>query len=102
MYVGGNYVRHSEMRMVEPLVPEPSAFGVEIAIEKLKTYRSPTVDQIVAELMQLGSKTVHSEINKLNSILVKDELPLQWKKYTEAYYCYQLHTKYYQTFFFQG
>jgi hypothetical protein len=102
MYIGDNDVRQTEMHMVEPLVHEPSAFGVEIAIEKLKTYRSPAVDQILAELMQSGSKTAHSEIHKLNSVLSKYELPCQWKEYTEAYYHYQLHTKYYQTFFFQG
>jgi len=38
------------MHTAEPLVPEPSASEVELAIEKLKSYKSPGVDQIPAEL----------------------------------------------------
>ena len=33
-------VRQAEIHTVEPLVPEPSAFKVELAIEKLKNYKS--------------------------------------------------------------
>jgi NADH:ubiquinone oxidoreductase subunit C len=33
---GVNYVRQTEVHTAEPLGPEPSAFEVEIAIEKLK------------------------------------------------------------------
>jgi hypothetical protein len=36
----------------EPLVPEPSASDVELAIEQLKSYKSPGTDQIPAELKQ--------------------------------------------------
>jgi hypothetical protein len=32
-------------------VAEPSAFEVETAIEKLKIYKSPGIDQITAELI---------------------------------------------------
>jgi hypothetical protein len=32
--------------MAEPLAPEPSAFKVELAIEKLKSHKSPGTDQI--------------------------------------------------------
>ena len=39
---------------VEPLVPEPSAFEVELAIEKVKNYKSPGIDQIPAELIKAG------------------------------------------------
>ena len=35
----------------EPLVPEPSALEVELAIEKLKSHKSPRIDQIPAELI---------------------------------------------------
>jgi hypothetical protein len=38
----------------EPLVPDPSPFEVEIAIEKLKRYKSPGSDQIPADLIQAG------------------------------------------------
>ena len=45
-----NDVRQTKMHTAEPLVPEPSASEVELAIEKLKSYKSPGVDQIPAEL----------------------------------------------------
>jgi hypothetical protein len=32
-------------------VPEPSVLEVELAIEKLKSYKSPGIDQIPAELI---------------------------------------------------
>jgi hypothetical protein len=35
--------------MAEPLVPEPCLFKVEIAIGKLKSYKSPGTDQIPAK-----------------------------------------------------
>ena len=34
-----NDARQSEIHTAEPLVPEPSAFEVELAIEKLKSHR---------------------------------------------------------------
>jgi hypothetical protein len=38
-------------------------------------------DQILAELIQVGDKTLYSEIHKLtNSIWNKEELPHQWKE----------------------
>ena len=36
-----NDIRQAEIHTVEPLVPEPSAFESELAIEKLKNYKSP-------------------------------------------------------------
>jgi hypothetical protein len=54
---------------------------VEIAIAKLKKYKSPGSDQILAELIQAGGETLQSEIHKLiNCILSKEELPDQWKE----------------------
>jgi len=35
-----NDVRQTEMHTAEPLVPEPSPFEVEIAIDQLKRYKS--------------------------------------------------------------
>ena len=35
-------------------MPEPSAFEVELAIEKLKSHKSPSTDQIPAELIKAG------------------------------------------------
>jgi len=43
---GINDVRQTEIRTGEPLVPEPSAFEFEIAIEKLKRPKLPGSDQI--------------------------------------------------------
>jgi hypothetical protein len=49
---GVNDVRQTEIHTAEPLVPEPNSSEVEIAIEKLKRYKSPGTDQIPAELIQ--------------------------------------------------
>jgi len=65
----------------EPLVPEPSASDVELAIEKLKSHKSPGIDQIPAELIKTGGKTILCEIHKLIiSIWNKEELPEEWKE----------------------
>jgi hypothetical protein len=62
---GVNYVRQAEMHTAEPLVPEPSAFEVELAIEKLKVHKSPGIDQIPAEIIIAGGITIFGEIHKL-------------------------------------
>ena len=49
---GATDVRQEEIHTAEPLVPEPSAF--ELAIEKLKSHKSPGIDQIPAELIKAG------------------------------------------------
>jgi hypothetical protein len=41
-----NDVRQTEVHKVRPLVPEPSAFKVEMTIENLKRHTSPGIDQI--------------------------------------------------------
>jgi hypothetical protein len=62
-------------------VPEPSDSEVEMAIEKLKSHKSPGIDKIPAELIKTGGRTIRSEIHKLiNSIWNKEELPEQWKE----------------------
>ena len=48
---GVNDIRQTEIHTAELLVPEPSAFEVEMAVEKLKRYESPGIDQITAELI---------------------------------------------------
>jgi hypothetical protein len=66
---GVNDVRQTEIHTAEPLVPDPSAFEVEMAIQKLRRHKSPGTDQIPAELIQSGGRTFRSEIHKLiNSI----------------------------------
>jgi hypothetical protein len=49
-----NDVRQAEVHTAEPLVPEPSDFEVEMAIEKLKRHKSPGTDQIPADLIKAG------------------------------------------------
>ena len=62
-------------------MPEPSAFEVELAIEKQKNYKSPGIDQIPAELIKAGGRTIRREIHKLViSIWNKEELPDEWKE----------------------
>jgi hypothetical protein len=64
-----------EIHTAEPLVPEPSAFEVELAVEKLKSHKSPGVDQIPAELIKAGGGTIFCAIHKLIiSIWNKEEL----------------------------
>ena len=43
-----------EIPTAEPLVPEPSAFEVELAIDKLKNHKSPGIDEVPAELIKQG------------------------------------------------
>jgi hypothetical protein len=44
----------------EPLVTHSSSFEVQIAIAKLKRYKSPGSDQIPAELLQAGGEILRS------------------------------------------
>jgi hypothetical protein len=62
-------------------VPEPNTSEFEIAIGKLKRYKSPGADQIPAELIQAGGEELRSEIHKLIRLIWnKEELPHQWKQ----------------------
>jgi hypothetical protein len=73
---GASNVRQTEIRTAEPIVPELSAFEVELAIGKLKSHKSSVIDPIPAELMKAGSRTICYEIHKLTiSIWNKEELP---------------------------
>jgi hypothetical protein len=75
-------VRQIEVHAIEPLVPGPSCLEVEIAIEKLRKYKSPGSDQIPAELIQAGGEILLSAIHKLiNSVWNKEEFPDQWREY---------------------
>jgi hypothetical protein len=48
---GVNAVRQTEIHTAEPVVPKPSAFEVQMAVQKLKKHKSPGTDQISAELI---------------------------------------------------
>jgi hypothetical protein len=74
-------VRQMEIHATETLVPEPSPFQVEIAIAKLKKYKSPGTDQIPTDLIQADGEVLHPDIHKFISyVLNKEELPNQWKE----------------------
>jgi hypothetical protein len=62
-------VRQIELHTAEPLVPGPSHLESEIAIAKLKKYKSAGRDQILAELIQAGGERLVYVIHKvINSI----------------------------------
>jgi len=74
-------VGQAEIHTAEPLEPEPSAFEVELAIDKLKSHKSPGIDQIPAEMIKVGGRTICLEIHKLIiSIWKKEKLPKEWKE----------------------
>jgi len=74
-------VGQAEIHTAEPLVPEPSASEVELAIDKLKSHKSPGIDQIPAQLFKAGGRTICLEIHKLTtSISKKEKLPEEWKE----------------------
>jgi len=63
-------------------VTEPSAFEVEMAMGKLKRHKSLGIDQIPAEVINIGARTIFSEIHKpMNSVWNKVELPKDWKEW---------------------
>jgi hypothetical protein len=57
---GVNDVTQTEMYAAAPLVPEPSAFEVEMAIEKLKRNRLPGIGHIPAELIKARGRAICS------------------------------------------
>jgi len=78
---GVNEVRQTEIHTAEHLILKPSASEVELATENLKSHKSPGTDQIPAELIKAGGKTIHCEIHKLIiSIWNNEELPEEWKE----------------------
>jgi hypothetical protein len=78
---GTGGVRQTEMLTAELFVPDHSASVVEDATGKLKSYNSPGVVQIPAEVIQTGGEIWRSEIHKLIKLMWnKGELPHQWKE----------------------
>jgi hypothetical protein len=69
----------AEMHTAEPLVPEPSASEFELAIDKLKSHKG--IDQITAELIKAGGRTICLEVHELvTSIWKKEKLPEERKE----------------------
>ena len=52
-----------------------------LCIFKLKSHKSPGIDQIPAELIKAGGRTICLKIHKLiTSIWEKEKLPEEWKE----------------------
>jgi hypothetical protein len=51
---GAGGVMETEIHTAESFVPEPSASEVEVAAEKLESYKLPCADQIPSELIEVG------------------------------------------------
>jgi hypothetical protein len=62
---GVSDVRQAEIHVAEPLVLEPSALEVELAIEKLWNHKLPGSNKIPAELIKAGGRTIRCAIHKL-------------------------------------
>ena len=60
---GLNDVRQAEIHTAGPLVPEPSAFEMEMTIEELTRHKSLGIDQIPAELINAKGRKNHSQIH---------------------------------------
>jgi hypothetical protein len=74
-------VRQIEIHTAKSLAPGPIRLEVEIAVPKLKKYKSPGSDQIPEKRIQAGGKILLSVIHKLiNFVWNKEELPDQWKE----------------------
>jgi hypothetical protein len=74
-------VSRIEVHTAEPLVPGPSRLEAEIAIAKLKKYKSSGSDEIPAELIEARGKILLSAIHKLiNYVWNTEELLDQWKE----------------------
>jgi hypothetical protein len=78
---GVHDVRQMAIHMAETLMPELSLVEVEIAIGKLKSYKSLGTDQILTKLIKARGETLCSETCKLiYSIWNNEELLQQWKE----------------------
>jgi hypothetical protein len=108
-------VRQIEVHTAEPIVAGPSGLEVQIAIAKLKKYKSPGSDQIPAELIVAGAKYYCLSSTYLFILFViRKNCPISGRslllhQFTKkvikvsviiiiGYHCYQLHTKCYRIF----
>jgi hypothetical protein len=69
------------MRTPEPLVPEPSAFDIEMFMKEVKRHKSQGTDQIPTELINTRGRKILPEIHKhINSILNEEGFAPEWKE----------------------
>jgi hypothetical protein len=107
------------MHTDEPLAPKSDPFEVEIPSEKLKRYKLPGTDQILAKIIQAGGNALCSDIQNLLILFGirknchssrRNLLFFLFKKMamklivviTWEYHCYQLHIICYTVFSSQG
>jgi hypothetical protein len=57
--------RQAEIHTAELLVPEPSVSEIESAIDKLKSHKSPGIDQIPAERLKQGVEQLEVRFKNL-------------------------------------
>ena len=70
-----------DIHTAERLVYKTSASEFELSVENLKSHKSPSIDQILAEFIKAVCRTIHCEIHKhIISIWNKEELPEEWKE----------------------
>ena len=82
-----SYVRQTDIHAAETLMPEPRALMSRWLL-KAKRNKSLNVDQIRAELIKAGDRTIRSEIQKhIDSILNKEELPEERKESVDVPIC---------------
>ncbi len=60
---GVNDIKHAVIHTAESLVPEQNTFEFELAIEKLKSPKTPGIDQIRADLIKAGGRKNCREIH---------------------------------------
>ena len=58
---GVNDVRRTEIHSAELIVPETYDFEAKKAIEKLKRHKTPGTEQIPAEFIKTGGRTIRFE-----------------------------------------
>jgi hypothetical protein len=69
------------MRTAEPFVSQPRASEIEVAVGRLKRYKSPGVGQIPAQLVQARAEKLRSDIHEFVKLIWnKEEMPHQWKE----------------------
>ena len=96
---GVNDVRWKEIHTAQPLMPDPSAFHFEMAIEKLKQHKSPGTDQIPVERLKQGVEQF--ALRSINLLILfgirRNCLINEIMVIIEAYHFCQLCTKLYPT-----
>lgn len=74
-----NDFRQTEVHTAQPLVAKPTAFEVEMIVEKFEGYKSHDTDQIPTEMIQALGRIVCFHMHKFIYLCrSEEELPQQW------------------------